>query len=178
MRIVTLNCWGGRVYEPLLRYIREVDADVLCLQEMYASPPGVPSPLIFTYEYRPAEDPPVYPSLFADIQNALPGYQSFFYPAAQGYVHDGASTDYKVRYGIATFVRNSLAVIREGVDFVFDSYRDKAWGPPPLPRNAHCVRLWRDDVGKPIVIAHMHGLWLPNQKKDSSERVTQAAALA
>lgn len=180
IRIVSLNCWGGRVHEPLLRYIQEVDADILCLQEMYSAPPNVPSPLIFIYKHKPEESSPTYPALYAELRTVLPDHQAFFYPAAQGYLNDSTNTEYEVRYGIATFVRNNLAVIGEGVDFVYGSYRHEAWGAPPLPlpRNAHCVRLWRHDIAKPLTVAHMHGLWLKTGKSDSPERLSQATALA
>ena len=34
MRLVSLNAWGGRVHGPLLRFLRDADPDVLCLQEV------------------------------------------------------------------------------------------------------------------------------------------------
>lgn len=177
IRIVSLNCWGGRIYKPLMQYLQEVDADILCLQEMFSAPPDVPSPLIFPYQYRQEESLPAHPTLFTELHAVLPNHQAFFYPAAQGYLHDGAVTEYKVRYGIATFIRDTLPIIGEGVSFVYGSYRQGVWGEPPLPRNAHCVRLWRYDNAKPLVVSHMHGLWLKDGKGDSPERVAQATAL-
>src|SRR3989338_4612567 len=178
IRIVSLNCWGGRVHEPLLDFLQNVDADILCLQEMYYAPPDVPSPLIFNYKHRPTESPLAYPSLFTNIRAILWNHQAFFYPTAQGYLNDGITTEYKVRYGLATFIRNSLPIIGEGIRFVHGTYRSAVFGDSPLPRNAHCVRLWRYDHNKPLVIAHMHGLWLPIGKGDAPERKSQATALA
>lgn len=180
LRIVSLNCWGGRIYQPLLQFLIDVNADVFCLQEMYSAPPNVPSPLFYSNGRpdRPYENLPVYPSLFEDIRARLPDYDARFYPAAQGYLDDGTTTEHKVQYGIATFVRNDLPIIGERVGFVHDAYRPYAWGEPPLPRNAHSVRLWRYDADKPIVIAHMHGMWQQHGKGDSPQRETQAIAFA
>ena len=177
IRIVSLNCWGGRVHEPLLEFLRNVDADILCLQEMYSAPPDVPSSLILNYNFS-TKSPLVQPHLFSEIQAMLWDYQAFFYPAAQGHLNDSITTTHKVRYGLATFIRNSLPIIGEEVRFVYGTYRSAAFGNPPLPRNAHCVRLWRHDTNKPLVVAHMHGLWLPNKKGDTPERKSQATALA
>lgn len=37
MRIVSLNAWGGKLHAPLIPYLAEIDADVLCLQEITRS---------------------------------------------------------------------------------------------------------------------------------------------
>ena len=34
MRILSLNAWGGKLHSPLMKYLADVDADVLCLQEV------------------------------------------------------------------------------------------------------------------------------------------------
>ena len=132
IRIVSLNCWGGRVHEPLLEFLRNVDADILCLQEMYSAPPDVPSSLILNYNFS-TKSPLVHPHLFSEIQAMLWDYQAFFYPAAQGHLNDSITTTHKVRYGLATFIRNSLPIIGEEVRFVYGTYRSAAFGNPPLP---------------------------------------------
>lgn len=173
--VVSLNCWGGRIHAPLMKFLVEIDADVYCLQEMYSSPDNTPSTLAdgdFSAGSLLAR-----PRLFSEVQALLPDHEGRFFPAAQGYLKDGAPTPYAVRYGIATFIHKKCAVIGESAGFVFGEYRPRAFGSPPLPRNAHVVRLWRSDVQKAFVIAHMHGLWLPNGKADTPEREDQAYAL-
>lgn len=34
MKIVSVNAWGGTLYDDLLAWLDEFDADIICLQEM------------------------------------------------------------------------------------------------------------------------------------------------
>lgn len=173
MRIVTLNCWGGRIPE-LLDFLPTLCADVYCLQEIYSAPEGTPSPLTFP-ENREAA---VLPRLFSSIGKSLPNHRGSFYPFVQGYLNDTRRTEHKIWYGIATFIRNTLSVIGERMEFVHGTYRHSGWGESPLSRNAHCIRIWRPETESPLVITHMHGLWTRNGKGDSPERLEQANKLA
>jgi hypothetical protein len=38
MRILSLNAWGGRLSKRLIPFLTEVDADILCLQEVTHTP--------------------------------------------------------------------------------------------------------------------------------------------
>ena len=42
MRIVSLNAWGGRLFEAMTDWLADVQPDVLCLQEVVFAP-GSPS---------------------------------------------------------------------------------------------------------------------------------------
>lgn len=177
-RIITLNCWGGRLFDDLLRFVDTVEADIICLQEVYSAPPGTPSPLVFEDGIETPELPP-YPRLFQALEERLGarGFGGQFLPAAHGFLHDRATTEYPVEYGLATFVRTDHSIIEQHVGFVSGSFRTDRWVDPPLPRNAHCIRVWRADTGRMATIAHMHGLWVPEGKRDTPERIEQAKRL-
>lgn len=172
MRIVSLNCWGGRV-PALVDFLPTLDADVYCLQEVYSAPPGTPSPLN-SKSAMGQDEAPVLPRLFEDIAAVLPRHQGFFSPHAQGYLHDRATTEYPVRYGIAAFVRDTTVVFSQETKFAFGDFRPHAWGDPPLPRTAHCMRMYDYASKSRVVVAHMHGLWDPQGKMDTSQRLEQA----
>ncbi len=171
MKILSLNCWSGRV-PTLVDYLRSVRADIYCLQEVLNSPPETPDMLYFGEQGSTPESQRT--KLYAEICAALPGYQAFHLPAAQGYLHDGAKTEYKSQYGIATFVGPGIPIISSVSDFVFGKYRKTNWDAPPLPRQAHAVRVWDYDHDAALVVGHMHGLWLDNKKADTSARNDQA----
>lgn len=174
IRIVSLNCWGGRAYRPLMQFLRDVDADIYCLQEVYASPIDSDIPEDLLYRGANQNERPCRPHLFWEISEQLPGYQAFFCPTSQGYLLDGVMTEYhRVRYGIATFVRYDHAVIMNQSSFVFGEYRAHDWGKPPLPRVGHAVRVQDHTTDSAIVVAHMHGLWQPGGKGDTPDRVAQ-----
>lgn len=174
MRIVSLNCWGGRPHpERQLEFLAKIDADVYCLQEVYAAPAEVPVSMTFAGQ----PELPVRPHLFDEIAAVLPLHRGYFYPAARGYLGDGAVVKEGILYGIASFVRKDIPILAERMKFVFESFRFGGWGEPPLPRNAHGLRLLCPKSGKVTVLVHLHGLWQPNGKQDTPERLSQGLAL-
>lgn len=47
MRILSLNCWGGKLHAPLIGYLGSLNADVLCLQEVVNTPGSSDAELIY-----------------------------------------------------------------------------------------------------------------------------------
>lgn len=177
IRVVSINIWGGRVYDTLMEYLPQVNADVYCLQEVYNAPVPLPEWLTFEVIFREPEAP-VRPNLFQEIANILPEHRGFYYPAARGFLHDGAPVETPVEYGIATFVRKSIPIIGEHMGFVYSQFRHYGWGDPPLSRNAHAIRILDYETESPVVIAHMHGLWQKSGKEDSGIRDHQSILFA
>jgi endonuclease/exonuclease/phosphatase family metal-dependent hydrolase len=173
MRILSLNAWGGKLHSPLMRYLAEVDADVLCLQEIARSPATDAEWLT----YRDADvELPQRANLFDEIAAALPGHDGCFCPTARGTLFDG-DRPVASEFGLATFVRRSHSVIGQALGFVHGSFSSEGWGPHPRARNAHCIRLFDHDAGTAITIAQMHGLREIGGKNDTPARHAQADAL-
>ncbi|EJC72862.1 endonuclease/exonuclease/phosphatase family protein [Rhizobium hidalgonense] len=173
MRIISLNAWGGRLHEVLIDYVRQADADVLCLQEVLRAPGADGGWSI----YRDAGlELPQRANLFAEISAALPGYDGFFCPTSRGELFNGDSA-IAAEFGLATFVRKSHSVIAQGLDFVHGGFSADGWGEHPRPRNAHCIRVFSHEQASAVTIAHMHGLRDPAGKDDTAARQEQAAAL-
>jgi endonuclease/exonuclease/phosphatase family metal-dependent hydrolase len=173
MRIVSLNAWGGLLHEPLMRYLVDVDADVLCLQEVGRAPGSQADWL--TYRDHGVELQQRV-NLFDELQIALPAHDGFFLPVARGDLFDG---DRRIasEFGLATFVRKTYPVIGQAAGFVHGEFSADGWGPHPRSRNAHCIRLFDYERGYPITIAQMHGLRDIAGKGDTPARRHQANAL-
>ncbi|MGF6159839.1 endonuclease/exonuclease/phosphatase family metal-dependent hydrolase [Ensifer sp. KUDG1] len=173
MRILSLNAWGGKLHSPLMSYLADVDADVLCLQEVARSPTTEAEWL----SYRDADvELPQRANLFDEIAAVLPGHDGFFCPTARGTLFAG-DAPVASEFGLATFVRRGYSVIGQALGFVHGGFSPDGWGPHPRARNAHCIRLFDHDAGTPITIAQMHGLREVGGKNDSPERCAQADAL-
>lgn len=103
MRVISLNAWGGKLHEPLIRYLSDADPDVLCLQEVTRSV-GVTSSWL---EYRDGSHIlPQRANLFDEIKEILPHHDAFFAPTTRGTLFDGDRQVWS-EFGLATFVRNS-----------------------------------------------------------------------
>ena len=173
MRIVSLNAWGGRLYEPLMPYLIDVDADVLCLQEVVRTHDAESDWLVYRDHGMELQQRA---NLFEELKAALPGHDAFFLPVARGDLFDGDRQLFS-EFGLATFVRKSYPVIGQAAGFVHGEFSTDGWGAHPRSRNAHCVRLFDYEQGYPITIAHMHGLRDTAGKGDTPARRHQADAL-
>ena len=174
IRVLSLNAWGGRLHQELIAYLSGADPDVLCLQEVVRAPEGSPGWLV--YRDRDVELPQR-AHLYDEVRTALPGHDAVFHPTAQGTLFDG---DLRVsaEFGLATFVRRSMAVIGQATGFVHGSFSPDGWGSHPRSRNAHCLRLFSYADAFTVTIAQMHGLRDPAGKAATPARDAQAAAFA
>lgn len=175
LRILSLNAWGGKLHRPLLRYLAQADADIFCLQEVVRTPGYAGAELI----YRDGDTRlPQRTNLFEDIRALLPDHDARFFPAARGPLYDEAGQEIRSEFGLATFVRSSLSVLGEAMDFVHGAFSGDGWGTHPRPRNAHCIRLHDAESGAATTIAQMHGLRDPGGKHDTPQRLRQAKRFA
>lgn len=173
MRILTLNAWGGRVHAPLMRYLVRAAPDILCLQEVLRTPAARSEWLTYRDQDLLL---PQRANLFEEISAALPAHQGFFCPTARGDLFDG-NERLPSEFGLATFVRKSMPIIGQALDFVHGEFSPDGWGEHPRSRNAHCVRLFNYESGFPITIAQMHGLRDIAGKGDTPARQAQAQSL-
>ncbi|WP_455874868.1 endonuclease/exonuclease/phosphatase family protein [Rhizobium yanglingense] len=173
MRIISLNAWGGKLHRPLMDYFRAAEADVLCLQEVTRSV-TVKSDWL---EYRDGSHIlPQRANLFEEIKAVLPEHDAFFAPTARGELFDDENS-VPSEFGLATFVRRSVAVIGHAADFVHGDFSADSYGEHPRARNAHAIRLFDYGAGQAITIAHLHGLRDMAGKGDTPARRGQADAL-
>jgi hypothetical protein len=172
-RILSLNAWGGRVHEPLMRYLPEVDADVICLQEVTRTPSRGAEWLA----YRDGSLVlPQRANLFDEVRAAFPGHEAFFAPVARGDLFDGDEV-VASEFGLATFVRKSHPVIGQALGFIHGAFSADGWGDHPRSRNAHGIRVLSYGLNRAITVVQLHGLRDPAGKGDTPARLDQARAL-
>jgi endonuclease/exonuclease/phosphatase family metal-dependent hydrolase len=173
MRIMCLNSWGGLLYEELIDYLRDASPDILCLQEVVHTPASPKAVL----SYRDgAHVLPQRANLLAEVAAALPDHVAIFAPAAQGDLWDG-TTRHASQWGIATFVRRTLAIVGQHQGFVHKTFSPDGYGEHPRSRTAHAIRVFDFERGWPVTVAHMHGLRDLAGKRDTPERLLQARRL-
>jgi endonuclease/exonuclease/phosphatase family metal-dependent hydrolase len=174
MKIVCLNGWGGALHAELIAYLRSEQPDVLCLQEVVHTPATTKDWLT----YRDGDHVlPQRANFFREVATALPDHVAQFCPSAQGELWDG-EVDIPSRWGLATFVRQSLPIIEQVQCFVHKAFSPDGYGDHPRPRLAHAVRLFDYAGNRSVCIAHMHGLRDLAGKMDTPERLEQAQRLA
>lgn len=173
MKIMSLNGWGGKLSAELLAYLSREKPDILCLQEVVHSPEAKRAWLT----YRDGDHVlPQRANFFNEVCRALPSHSATFCPAAEGVLWDGERS-VPSRWGLATFVEQSLPVIAQAQDFVFKSYSPAGYGDHPRSRSAHAVRVYDPRADRTVCVTHMHGLRDLNGKGDTPQRREQAHRL-
>ena len=173
MKIMSLNGWGGKLYEPLIAYLKAEWPDVLCLQEVVHSP-GADREWL---DYRDGDHVlPQRANFFAEVAAILPDHNAIFCAAAQGVLWEG---DHALpsQWGLATFVRKSSPIVAQAQGFVHKSFSPHGYGAHPRSRSAHAIRVYDFERERFVSVAHMHGLRDPNGKMDTPERILQAHRL-
>jgi endonuclease/exonuclease/phosphatase family metal-dependent hydrolase len=175
VRIVSLNAWGGALFDALAEWLLATDADVFCIQEVTRTP-ALDGWTRFDDGERAL---PQRANLFDDLRKLLPAHQGSFLTSDAGSVLDTAGRIHRQDFGLATFVHERVAVTAQESRFVHGSYIEHLeWAIADRPRIAHALRTVDRSAGRTIAIAQMHGLRDPAGKQDTPERLAQANRLA
>ena len=169
MKLISLNIWGGRVYEPFLEFVRKQkkDVDIFCFQEVFKSEKNIFSDSIKT-------------DIFSDIKEILKDYNAYYAPVVEK-TNLVKRVDYKIYWGQAIFVKKPIEVVSEGNIFIWSEYNrgytllDEVENEKDyidFPRLLHYVVLKENK--KDVLIANLHGYWIPGSKLDTPERLAQA----
>ena len=151
MKIISLNIWGGRVYESLLDFLKNHnEIDIFCLQEVYHDAEG--KELIYLDAKL---------NIYKDIEKILVNYRGYYRPHLKDY------------YGLAIFVKKDLDVLEEGEHYV---HREKGYVPTDHvgfhAKNVQYLKVREN--GDEVVVLNFHGLWNGNGKTDTEHRINQS----
>jgi endonuclease/exonuclease/phosphatase family metal-dependent hydrolase len=174
MRVVSVNAWGGAMYDVLIPWLTQVKADVVCVQEVTRSP-GTSGWATFTDGERTL---PQRLNLLDDVSTALRDHAPHFIANDSGPVVDAEGVTWRQDFGIATWVRDRFPVIGLDARFVHSHYIDHADWVQDRPRAALAATVRDRDIGRTVSVIQLHGLRDPAGKHDTSARREQARRLA
>lgn len=162
MKLITLNVWGGKLFQPLIDFFHQYSAevDIFCLQEVFDSSVS----RIFKEG--------MHPNLFAEISDVLTNFQGYFAPYLKGRDLE-RPVDFDIAFGNAIFFRKTINVTsrgvipiyRKGFDLIKDDYKT-------IPRNLQYIKFKNDSSH--YLLSHFHGVWYPRTKLDTDERIKQS----
>ncbi|MEM9034359.1 MAG: endonuclease/exonuclease/phosphatase family protein [Actinomycetota bacterium] len=175
MRIVSLNAWGGAMFEPLRDWLPGADIDVLCAQEVTRTP-GVGGWTRFEDAERSL---PQRANLFEDIGTSLSAHQRSFVASDAGPVTLEDGRRLRQEFGLGTYVADSLTVVGQVAEFVHGSFCEHDdWPTGDRPRVAHGHRIVEPATGRSVSVVQLHGLRDPAGKADTPARLAQAHRVA
>lgn len=175
VRIVSVNAWGGALFDELVAWLPSSGADVVCLQEITRTP-GLTG---WTRFDDGDHSLPQRADLLADVRTALPRHQAFFLASDSGPVSDGDGARHRQDFGLATLVAEHLPVVGVDSTFVHGQFVDHdEWTVAGRPRVALAVKTVDRAGGRSVWTVQVHGLRDPAGKADTPARVRQAGRLA
>jgi endonuclease/exonuclease/phosphatase family metal-dependent hydrolase len=175
MRILSLNTWGGAMFDALASWLPTCQADVVCLQEVTRTA-GLRGWTTFADGERTL---PQRADLFADVTELLPAYRGHFLPSDAGPVTDEDGQRWQQDFGIATFVHERLPVIATASAFIHGAFTEhSAWTGDGRPRVAHGFRVADRASGATVTVVNLHGLRDGAGKIDTPARRAQADRIA
>ena len=169
MKLLCLNIWGGQVYKPLFKFLKEQskEVDIFCFQEVVQSPVSMFSNGTKT-------------DIHKDLLKVLKNYTAFLAtPFLKGYDLK-QKVDFEIAIGQAIFVKKGIKVLFSETNIIYGNKESVVMGEIKrekkryleVPRNIHCVTI---KVGKKkILVGNLHGFWMPRSKTDSKERIHQS----
>jgi endonuclease/exonuclease/phosphatase family metal-dependent hydrolase len=160
MKLITLNAWGGKLYEPLIQFIKDnKDVDIFCFQDvLFGNEPM----------FSPIEKGRL--NLFSEISNVLKDYE---YVISREPGHSWVGSEIlseDIGAGKVIFVRKKFKIVRSGEFDVCDvSFKDQ------VIVSSACQWIEIEKNGEIITILNLHGLWQrDSKKKDTAERLEQS----
>lgn len=156
MKLITLNTWGGKVYQPLMEFLSKYkDVDIFCFQEIFHNLDEKTS----TADLIVVNDG--CKKLLDNIEEILWEHEGYFCP-----VH-GAS------YGLAIFVKKNIKIAEVG-DVLL--YKNKDFDPnddfSDHDRKLQWLKIIHND--RDIIIMNVHGHWTGKGKEDNPARLQQS----
>ena len=162
MKLVSLNIWGGQIFESLLEFIKEhaSDADIFCLQEVFQSSSGVE----VSHGARM--------NILEDIKRLLPDFDVFVGWAQDNFDNDGP-VDFEVTTGLATLVRKPMKVLSPENIFIYgEKNGTNLEDPTTMPANMLCTKIQADE--KAYMVCNIHAYAYPGDKLDTPGRLEQS----
>jgi endonuclease/exonuclease/phosphatase family metal-dependent hydrolase len=176
VRIISLNAWGGAMFDELARWLDTCDVDILCFQEVTRTPS-----LGGWTRFDDAERSlPQRANLLSDIGSLLPRHHGLFTASDAGPVQDDEGRSHRQDFGLATFVAEELPIVGMRSSFIhggYIEYRDR-WPTDGRPRTAQAVRVFDRQAQRFVTVVHLHGLRNSRGKGDTPARRAQAERLA
>ncbi|TSC87371.1 MAG: hypothetical protein G01um10147_692 [Microgenomates group bacterium Gr01-1014_7] len=166
MKLISLNTWGGKIYQPLMNFIKQEsqDTDIFCFQEVFKTTTK-------NQKYKGFRI-----NLYNEISAFLKDFHGYFAPTQDNYVFASEFSDlldFDISWGLALFVKKSFIVKSSGDFFVFGKRNSFVKGNlTTVPRNIQYINLEVDS--KKLLVCNVHGIWIKGSKKDSPSRIEQS----
>lgn len=165
MKLISLNTWCGRHFEPLARFIKKQsrNTDIFCFQEIYDTTSDIK-------QYKNI----MRANLLEELRNILLGFNYFHFPTFFGFDPTATPIDFDAKYGLAIFIKKELKLNSYNKYFIYGKslinnvHKNFSNVPIPLQHIQFIIN------NKTFNVFNFHGTPYPPVKKDTPKRLRQS----
>lgn len=167
MKLISLNTWGGRHFEPLINFIKQhcQDTDIFCFQEIYDTKSDV------------KKHQSIRANLLSEIKDVLDNFQVFYFPILNGFDDKAKPVTFDLTYGLAIFIKDSVKISSKNSYILYKDGNFQTLNEDfsNIPTPLQCISLHFDN--KKFSIFNFHGTPVPGDKLDTNKRLTEIKKL-
>ncbi|MCX6779610.1 MAG: endonuclease/exonuclease/phosphatase family protein [Candidatus Magasanikbacteria bacterium] len=162
MKLISLNTYGGRFFEPIMEFIKQnsADTDIFCFQELLHNEKDMVEVGLFRANF------------FSEISRALPEFTGTFAPVQPG-VYPHGDTTHEIAFGLGILINKKFSIKNSGNFFIVGNELSYITGQvTTLPYKAQFIQLSIED--KSLTVCNVHGTAFPSDKLDNPARLEQS----
>jgi exonuclease III len=163
MKLITLNLWGGKLYNPLIEFIKthSDNVDIFCFQDLlFGAEPN----------FSPVHRGRI--NIYEEIKEILFNFNSYKFLNPKESLMHGEILSKEVGCGQAIFVRKNLKVLSSGNFMGCDK---STYMEDGLIVDGRCQWVRIENGTENFSIMNVHGIWQKDSmKRDTPERIEQS----
>lgn len=167
IKLISLNTWGGKYFEPLVTFIKQYaqDTDIFCFQEIYDT----------TSEVKGYKG--IRANLLNELKNILADFNVFYFPTLRGFDEEAKPVSFNLTHGPAIFTKNRIKITSKNNYFISkdESFQTLNEDFSNLPTPLQYIDFNLGD--KKFAVFSFHGTPFPGDKLDTEERLMEAKKL-
>ncbi len=168
MKLISLNVWGGKMFEPLMDFIKlqSKDTDIFCFQEILTTT----SDKTVVNNYRV--------NLLDELKSVLPNFDCYFISLSKTFDSEGSDVDFDLEQGHAIFAKKGIKVGKHQDKLLLGKKFAKHYNADysDFPIDVQYIEISSNN--KKYTINNFHGRSYPGSKLDTPDRLQQSKKLA
>lgn len=160
MKLVSLNTWGGKYFERLIKFIKDTSltTDIYCFQEIYDTKSDIK-------QYKG-----IRANLLAELKRLLTDFQVFYDIEIAGFDENPNPVNFDLTVGKAIFIRKKIHVDISGSLLLHGNRSEKFLKTDFSNLPVTLQYLSFEINGKQFSIYNVHGIASPSNKLDTTLR--------
>ena len=167
MKLIFLNTWGGKIFEPLINFVKQQSqtADIFCFQEIYNT----------TSSIKRYKD--IRANLLDELIKILPDFQFLYSIEISGFDSDATSVNFNLSVGKTIFIKKNIR-INSQEDILLYGNKTKTSLKKDfsnLPITIQSINFTVSE--KDFTLVNIHGIAFPGTKLDTKLRLEHSVKI-